>query len=100
MVINEPPYQIVELVGIQGWRLVRRNVRFDVRTRVHLCILVLKTKDDSGKREFHSVNVKAEKEEDTREQIWGVDSDERAELKRSDKVPIWWKEPNVSQEKI
>ena len=44
MVINEPPYQIIELIGIQGWRLVWRNVRFDVRTRVHICILVPRQK--------------------------------------------------------
>jgi hypothetical protein len=77
MVINEPPYQIIELIGIQGWRLVWRNVRFDVRTRVHICILVLRPKDDSGMPEFHFISVKAEKEEDTRSRVWGVDSDER-----------------------
>jgi hypothetical protein len=44
MVVNEPPYQIIELVGIQGWRFVWRNVRFGVRTRVHICILVLRQK--------------------------------------------------------
>jgi hypothetical protein len=63
MVINEPPYQIIELIGIQGWRLGWRNVRFDVRTRVHICILVLRPKDDSGMREFHFISVKAENEE-------------------------------------
>jgi hypothetical protein len=91
MVINEPPYQIIELIRIQGWWLVWRNVRFDVRTRVHICILVLRQKDDSGMRDFHSVSVKAEKTRMPGSRVWGVDSDGKARLKRSDKVPIWSK---------
>lgn len=61
MAINEPPYQIIELIGIQGWRLVWRNVRFDVRTRVHICILFPRQKMTVELREFHPVSVKAEK---------------------------------------
>jgi hypothetical protein len=89
-VINEPPYQIIELIGIQGWRLVWRNVRFDIRTRVHICILVPRQKDDSGMREFHPVSVKAEKRMPGAE--FGALTMMRGRVeKRSDKMPIWSK---------
>jgi hypothetical protein len=42
--IHEPPYQIIELIGIQGWWLIWRNVRLIARTRVHRCILVFRLK--------------------------------------------------------
>jgi len=76
MVNNEPPHQIIELIGIQGWRLVWRSVRLDVRTRVHLHSCP-QTKDDGGMREFHFISVKAEKKRIPGAEFGVLGSDER-----------------------
>jgi len=69
----EPPYQIIELIGIQGWRLVWRNVRLDVRTRVHLH----SCPQNSGMRKFHFISVKAEKKRIPGAEFGALTVDER-----------------------
>jgi len=80
----EPPYQIIELIGIQGWRLVWRNVRLDVRTRVHLHSCP-QTKDDGGMRKFHFIGVKTEKKRIPGAEFGVLDKVMRGRIERCDK---------------